>query len=589
MSKFSVYEMVTNRIIKQLEEGKIAWENPLARQQNLVSGHVYKGINTLILGCAGSSYFATFKQIKEMGGTLKKGSESFPITFWNIISKKKDEAEGEEEEKKFFFLRYYNVFRAEDIENLPEKYQKKLSEKDNADIISAEDIISRYQEPTYVETSGGKCFYRSTEDTINMPSKGKFKNSREYYSTLFHEMAHSTGHQTRLNRKLGNPFGSPDYAREELIAELSASFLMAETGEELYIKNHTAYIQSWLKALNDDVKLIFTASKQAEKSVNYILAKDVEPTEPKPTKKTKETKKKEEVKKPIKKAKAVKTVGLIQAIKKIKPLTVKVKDKVCLVSGSEGYVRFGTELSDGEYNLERFLIGVYKLDSEEVESLIDFKFDESVTVEDVAVLKLHNKGYTLDMAYSVSKYFYVDKDSGKTYITNGQKLSGNIENLRQTKQLVFTSLPRKIIPFMTDNTIRHNQTWCSVSNKEYEVIVTMDTYMPPNLQKVVPKRQGTQYITLPSKSSIVIEALQMFAKKKQKATLVFNNDMVYARQRDETISMEIDNCLTYDVTLSDKVVKELLSMNLGGTRLYTTESLAPLEGVDVLCMPMKNK
>ena len=122
--------------------------------------------------------------------------------------------------------------------------------------------------------------YSLNDDIIRTPQKDYFKTSSHFYSTVFHEMGHSTRHKSRLNRVkakgLSARFGGSDYAKEELTAELTASFLMAETGESINIKNRSAYIQSWLKVLNDDNKLLIASSARAEKAVNYILNRKME-------------------------------------------------------------------------------------------------------------------------------------------------------------------------------------------------------------------------------------------------------------------------------------------------------------------------
>ena len=276
----NIYAKITDLIIERLEQGEIAWENPVinnCRPQNLVSGSMYKGINPIILSRSETPFFMTFKQAKKIGANVKKGAKALPIVFWDVTTKKVENEKEEIENKNFYFLKYYNVFNISDIENIPNKYMEKtiLNENHNIKIQTAEQIINNYKNPPKFEYCTGTPHYSPTNDTIRTPKKEYFKNANHYYSTVYHEMGHSTGHVSRLNRlkscSKSLNYRSNEYAKEELVAELTASFLMAETGEKINIKNRTAYIQSWLKALKNDCKILLQAAGKAEKAVNYVL------------------------------------------------------------------------------------------------------------------------------------------------------------------------------------------------------------------------------------------------------------------------------------------------------------------------------
>ena len=288
-SRIDVYNKITNIIIEQLESGKIPWENPNIqgiRVQNLITGHRYTGVNTLILQMSDTPFFMTFKQAKNIKASIKKGAKSFPVVYWNITTKTvEDEETGEEEERTFFILKYYNVFKITDIENLPERLIAKAEKilVDNKTISSCDEILNNYPNspaiknfiPTWFNDSNG---YSSSNDTVYIQPMNMFKSENHYYSTLFHEIVHSTGHTARLDRFVKDSFvfGSVPYAKEELTADLGAAFLMAEADQNINIENKAAYIQSWLKALNNDKKLIITAAGKAEKAVNHILNVKVE-------------------------------------------------------------------------------------------------------------------------------------------------------------------------------------------------------------------------------------------------------------------------------------------------------------------------
>lgn len=267
----NVYEMVTNKIIEKLEQGVIPWRRPFqsAWAVNWKTQRPYRGINAILLE---PGEYATFKQIQEAGGRVKKGEKGHLVVFWKWI-----EIEDEEtgEKKEIPFLRYYKVFEINtQCEGL--KSKRKVKEYHHNPIEEAEKIKNNYRGPLYTELPG-KAYYRPSDDVINVPRKEEFESIHEYYSTLFHEMVHSTGHPSRLNRK-GiaeiSPFGSETYSKEELVAELGASFLCNETGIlPKTLDNSAAYIQSWLRVLKNDKTLVVKASQQAQKAVDFILGK----------------------------------------------------------------------------------------------------------------------------------------------------------------------------------------------------------------------------------------------------------------------------------------------------------------------------
>lgn len=268
MSK-KLYEKITNRIIEKLEEGTSVFQTPFVNgvAKNHLSGKAYRGINQVLLD--GGEY-ATFKQIRDAGGKVKKGATSETIIFWKMV-----EAEDEEsgETIKIPMAKQYNVFKiGKDTEGITPKDES--GKYEHEPIEEAEKIINEFEnKPRFTHESGG-AHYIPAIDVLNVPPKSDFKEIHRYYSTLFHELVHSTGAKDRLNRpgvaKLDR-FGSKQYSKEELVAELGAAMLCGVTG----IENHTidqsaSYIQSWIKVLRNDHSLIITASQQAQKAVDYI-------------------------------------------------------------------------------------------------------------------------------------------------------------------------------------------------------------------------------------------------------------------------------------------------------------------------------
>lgn len=274
-NKKSVAEMVTERIIERLEQGvcpwKKSWTGDSARSWK--TQKPYRGINRWLLE---DGEYISFLECKKADGKIKKGAKSQIVVFYkpNIYTKTLED--GTIEEKFSCFLQYSNVFNINDCEGIESK-AKDLTIKENPEYDIIEILFQRYLIESHCkfETRDGsdRCFYSPLGDTIAMPNKNQFSSSDEYYSTLFHESIHSTGHSTRLNRlvKCAN-FGSHEYSKEELVAEIGATILCEENNIDISktFDNSVAYIQSWLKALKDDKNLIISASGQAEKAVNYF-------------------------------------------------------------------------------------------------------------------------------------------------------------------------------------------------------------------------------------------------------------------------------------------------------------------------------
>ena len=276
-----VQDIVTQKIIEQLEKGVVPWQKPwqgAGSPKNLMTKKPYRGVNVFLLGMVGyeSEWWLTFKQVKKLGGSVKAGSKSTLIVFWNVYEKEVIDSEtGERELRKRWTLRYYNVFNVEQTTGL--EYPKPEPREFNP-IEEAEKILAGYKGRPEVVVGVDRAYYSPVEDKIGIPRKENFKSDEGYYSTRFHEDAHSTGHKSRLARKEvveANYFGSEDYSKEELVAELTASMLSAKAGiVDKTIQNSASYIQSWLKALKNDTSLIVSASSKAQKAVDYILGKD---------------------------------------------------------------------------------------------------------------------------------------------------------------------------------------------------------------------------------------------------------------------------------------------------------------------------
>ena len=266
----TVYEIVTKKILDKLEAGTIPWRQPWDNKGavNWNSQKPYRGINALLLD---PGEYATFPQIEKAGGKVKKGQRAQIAVLWKSVHEINDE--GEETGKQYAWMRYYNVFNIEtQCEGLTSR--RKIVNRDNDPITAAEKIKEGYKDCPLVTFAPGKAFYRPSTDNISIPHINDYKNPAEYYSTMFHEMAHSTGHKSRLNRagiETIAAFGSETYSKEELVAEITAAMLCGIAGiDNTTLDNSAAYIKSWSRKFKDDPKLIITAASQAQKAADYI-------------------------------------------------------------------------------------------------------------------------------------------------------------------------------------------------------------------------------------------------------------------------------------------------------------------------------
>lgn len=274
----NVYQLVTDRIIEELEKGRIPWEKPWTGVRsgafNRISKKPYSLLNQMLLKHDGE--YATFKQWSELGGKIRKGEKSEIVVFWKIFEKEETNDKGEKVKVNIPLLRYINVFHISQIEGVEplKEFFHEVTPIEEADKIII-DYVTR-EHITFEEIASDKAFYSPSRDAVVVPLKEQYKNINEYYSTTFHELTHSTGHASRLDRlKTGAiaAFGSETYSKEELVAEIGSATMLNTLRIETVktFKNSAAYIQSWLQVLRNDNKFIVSAASKAEKAVSYIL------------------------------------------------------------------------------------------------------------------------------------------------------------------------------------------------------------------------------------------------------------------------------------------------------------------------------
>lgn len=291
--KVDAYQMVTDRICELLEQGFIPWDKPWASAKSCAwsghDGHAYTLLNQFLLADPQKKYkgwdelmddiageWVTFKQAADRGGNVKKGQHGRKVVFFSMVPKKDDD--GNETGKLIPVISWSTVFKISQCEGVEQKFHTNsgtlydFNADQTADEV-ADSYISREGIKLVIRHSDRAC-YSPVTDTVTIPLPEQFKNNAEYYSTLFHELTHSTGHPKRLDRIIKTAaFGDQDYSTEELVAEIGSASILATLGveNERTFRNSTAYIQGWLKALRNDKRLIVTASAKAEKAIKLIF------------------------------------------------------------------------------------------------------------------------------------------------------------------------------------------------------------------------------------------------------------------------------------------------------------------------------
>lgn len=281
------YSRITNKIIADLEKGSLTWRKPW--DSDCLAGNItrplrwndapYNGINIVMLWATGaemgytSPYWMTFNQVTELKASVKKGEKATLVVYADKIVKEEEKPDGEISLKQIPFLKGYNVFNANQITGLPEKYYQLPEPKQVEPKSRIEELESFFAATKADITVGGyQACYNIGVDRVYMPPFESFYEPERYYATLAHELTHWTRHPNRLDRKFGRKkWGDEGYAKEELVAELGACFLASDLN--ILPENSedpAAYIQSWLSVLKNDKHFIFTAASYAQKAVEYI-------------------------------------------------------------------------------------------------------------------------------------------------------------------------------------------------------------------------------------------------------------------------------------------------------------------------------
>lgn len=280
-----VYEIVTERICELLDSGTVPWHQPwnaeLGMPRSLSTGKLYRGVNIWLLGSSmyESPWWGTYRNITERGGQVRKGEKSTLVVFWKRTEYKATDDNGEESDRSGFLLRYYRVFNATQCEGLELPGVPGAQAREHEAIEEAQFIVNGYLNrpgSPPISYGGERAAYSPQLDHLYMPQPETFENAEGFYSTIYHEMTHSTGHENRLARKElleFHSFGDPSYSREELVAEMGASMLSGLSGiDQITLPQSAAYLSHWVKVLKGDVKLVVQAAAQAQHAADWIMA-----------------------------------------------------------------------------------------------------------------------------------------------------------------------------------------------------------------------------------------------------------------------------------------------------------------------------
>lgn len=310
MNNKAMAQKVVDRITALIDEGKpLPWVKPWNRAPLTVTivdgyktvtlppaahnrkGEQYKGANTYLP----EGEYITFKQCQAEGGHINKGAKGWPVVYWNFIKKDPDPAAPTPTPETYAMLKYYTVFNIKDTDlaqkhfpgpttyTFPVTHEEPVPQDPTATGLTADptaeavitDYIARAKTLTLSrDKHSDRAFYSPSADSVTVPTLDQFQTISEYYSTLFHELGHSTGHASRLNR-LSKPaaFGSESYSREELVAETTAATLLTALGLEdgNSFRNSSAYIKSWASHIKADPLMYITAATKAQAAIDLIL------------------------------------------------------------------------------------------------------------------------------------------------------------------------------------------------------------------------------------------------------------------------------------------------------------------------------
>jgi antirestriction protein ArdC len=282
-----VYQKITDQIVSELEKGVRPWLKPWNTEHAAGritrplrgNGIPYRGINILMLWSAAmekgfaAPIWMTFKQALEFNAHVRKGEQGSLVVYADKIIRAETDADtGEESERAIPFMKGYTVFNVEQIDGLPERFYAKAEPR--GETVQRIERVEAFFAATgaTVRHGGNRAYYSIGADHVQMPPIEAFRDAESYYATRAHETVHWTRHPSRLDRDFGRKrFGDEGYAIEELVAELGSAFLSADLDLTPEVRDdHAAYIASWIKALKDDKRAIFSAASHAQRAADFL-------------------------------------------------------------------------------------------------------------------------------------------------------------------------------------------------------------------------------------------------------------------------------------------------------------------------------
>ncbi len=279
-----LYAAINARVIESMRKGVVPWRKPwagLGMPRNAATGRPYRGINAVLLSLEpfpGSPRFLTFNQARSAGGMVRKGEKSIQVILWKPLKIKDDKAP--KGEKVIPLMRTFNVFHTSQCDDLPERMT--AEPRANADptvgLAEGDRILAEYVAGGPTLTYGGdRACYSPALDTIRLPERSAFVTGAAFFGVAFHECGHSTGHATRLKRDLTGLHGDHSYSREELVAEMTAAFVLGAAGIDTpdTVENTAAYLRCWTSTLADDTKALVWAAGRAQKAADMVLGIEV--------------------------------------------------------------------------------------------------------------------------------------------------------------------------------------------------------------------------------------------------------------------------------------------------------------------------
>lgn len=284
----NLYDEVTARIIAELEAGRFPWVQPWGKvggvgpalPRNALTARPYSGVNILILWGTvierrwPSQSWLTFRQALEAGGSVRKGERGVTVVYADSFTPEAEKERASREggdTRSIPFLKRFTVFNVAQCEGLREGLATDRAPLPEREIVPvAEELIAA--SGVEFRIGGDEAFYAPGPDFVAVPPQPAFFEQVNYYRTCLHELTHATGHAKRLARDLRNAFGSKDYAREELVAEMGSAFLCAALGIVPTVR-HSDYIGAWLGVLREDSRAIFRAASAASKAAEWLLTR----------------------------------------------------------------------------------------------------------------------------------------------------------------------------------------------------------------------------------------------------------------------------------------------------------------------------